>query len=49
MDLADAAVLVMSEMHSRCRVLTIDRTDFSIYRRNDRQIIEFIARPLSER
>ncbi|HVT43678.1 MAG TPA: PIN domain-containing protein [Thermoanaerobaculia bacterium] len=45
MDLADAAIVVMSELHVRSRVLTVDRNDFSIYRRNDRQVIEFIAPP----
>ena len=45
MDLADAAIVAMSESHSRCQVLTVDRNDFSIYRRNDRQAINFIAPP----
>jgi len=43
MDLADASVVVMSDLHRRCQVLTVDRTDFSVYRRNDRQVIDFIA------
>ena len=43
MDLADAAVVVMSELHARCQVLTVDRKDFSIYRRHDRQVIDFLA------
>jgi predicted nucleic acid-binding protein len=43
MDLADAAVVVMSELHSTCRVLTVDRKDFSVYRRHDRQTIDFVA------
>src|SRR5881296_508042 len=43
MDLADASVVVMTELHARSRVLTIDRTDFSVYRRNDRQVIDFIS------
>ncbi len=43
MDLADASIVVMTELHARCRVLTIDRTDFSVYRRNDRQLIDFVA------
>ena len=47
MDLADASIVVMSERHQRCQVLTVDRTDFSIYRRNDRQVIDFIAPPKS--
>jgi hypothetical protein len=45
MDLADASIVVMSELHARSEVFTIDRTDFSIYRRNDRQMIDFIAPP----
>jgi predicted nucleic acid-binding protein len=45
MDLADASIVVMSELHARSQVLTIDRTDFSVYRRNDRQVIDFIAPP----
>jgi hypothetical protein len=43
MDLADASVVVMTELHARSQVLTIDRTDFSVYRRNDRQVIDFIS------
>jgi predicted nucleic acid-binding protein len=43
MDLADASIVVMSERHAKSQVLTVDRTDFSIYRRNDRQVIPFIA------
>ena len=45
MDLADGAVVVMSESHARCQVVTIDRRDFSVYRRNDRQAIDFVAPP----
>jgi predicted nucleic acid-binding protein len=45
MDLADAAVVAMSEAHARCQVLTIDRKDFGVYRRNDRQAIDFVAPP----
>jgi predicted nucleic acid-binding protein len=45
MDLADAAVVVMTELHTRCQVLTVDRKDFSVYRRNDRQAIDFVAPP----
>jgi len=47
MALADASIVVMSERHPRSQVLTVDRTDFSIYRRNDRQVIDFIAPPKS--
>jgi predicted nucleic acid-binding protein len=45
MDLADASIVVMTELHARSQVLTIDRTDFSVYRRNDRQVIDFVAPP----
>ena len=47
MDLADASIVVMSEAHARCQVLTIDRRDFSVYRRNDRQVIDFVSPPRS--
>jgi predicted nucleic acid-binding protein len=47
MDFADACVVTMTEQHRACRVLTVDRKDFSVYRRNDRQVIDFIAPPLS--
>ena len=43
MDLADASIVVLSELHSRSQVVTVDRKDFSMYRRNDRQLIDFIA------
>jgi len=45
MDLADASIVVMSELHARSQVLTIDRKDFSVYRRNDRRTIDFVAPP----
>jgi len=45
MDLADASIVVLSERHARSQVITVDRTDFSIYRRNDRQVLDFIAPP----
>jgi len=43
MGLADASVVVMTELHTRSQVLTIDHRDFSVYRRNDRQVINFIS------
>jgi len=43
MDLADASIVVMTELHARCQVLTIDHKDFSVYRRNDRQVIDFVS------
>ena len=47
MDLADASVVVLSERHPGSRVLTVDRKDFSIYRRNDRQVIDIVTPPES--
>lgn len=40
--LADASIIRLSEIHSRCKVWTIDG-DFRIYRRNGRQAIPVIA------
>jgi hypothetical protein len=34
-DLADASIVVMSELYARSQVLTIDRTDFSIRRSHE--------------
>jgi uncharacterized protein len=45
MDLADASIVVMSERHPRSQVLTVDRKDFRTYRRNDRQVIDYVAPP----
>ncbi len=45
MDLADASIVAMSESHRRCQVLTVDGKDFGVYRRNDRQVIDFVAPP----
>ncbi len=45
MDLADASIVVMSELHARSEVYTVDRKDFTVYRRNDRQMINFVAPP----
>jgi len=45
MDLADASIVAMTELHDRCQVLTVDRNDFGIYRRNERQVITFVAPP----
>ncbi len=33
MDLADASIVRLSELHPRAKVLTVDKTDFKIYRR----------------
>jgi uncharacterized protein len=39
MDLADACLVRMSELHSKCRIWTVDRNDFSTYRRMGRKTI----------
>lgn len=43
MDLADPSIVLRRELHARSRVVTVDRKDFSVYRRNDRQVIDFVA------
>ncbi len=39
MDLADACLVRMTELTPRCKVWTIDRDDFSAYRRHGRQVV----------
>ena len=39
MDLADAGVVRMSELFTRCKVWTVDCADFTAYRRHGRQAI----------
>ena len=36
-DLGDASLVVLSELHPRATLLTIDRRDFETYRRRDRK------------
>lgn len=43
MSLADACLVRMSELARRARVFTLDRRDFSVYRRNGREVIPLIA------
>jgi predicted nucleic acid-binding protein len=45
MDLADACIVRMTEVVRECRVVTLDREDFSIYRRNGRELIPLVAPP----
>ena len=44
-DLADLCLVRMSELHPRHSVITIDRDDFRIYRRNKREVIPLICPP----
>jgi predicted nucleic acid-binding protein len=39
MDFADACVVLMSEAQRDCLVLTVDKTDFDVYRRFGRDVI----------
>jgi predicted nucleic acid-binding protein len=43
MSLADACIVRMSELVRQSRVFTLDRGDFTIYRRNGREVIPLLA------
>jgi len=43
--LADLCLIRMSELHPKLPVITVDRGDFRIYRRNKREIIPTICPP----
>lgn len=45
MDLADATLVRLAELLEDCQVLTIDRQDFSVYRRHGRQVIPLLTPP----
>jgi predicted nucleic acid-binding protein len=42
-DLADLCLILMSEMHPDHSVVTVDRDDFRVYRRNKREIIPLVC------
>ena len=44
-DLADLCLIRMSEIHPRHSVITVDRRDFRVYRRNKRETIPIICPP----
>lgn len=44
-DLADLCLIRMSELHPRHSVITVDREDFRVYRRNKREIIPLVCPP----
>ncbi len=44
-DLADLCLVRMSELFPKHSVITIDRTDFRVYRRNKREIIPILCPP----
>ncbi|MGH7954101.1 MAG: hypothetical protein ACREFE_19575 [Limisphaerales bacterium] len=39
MELADACLVRMTELNSQCKIWTVDRDDFSVYRRHGRQVV----------
>lgn len=43
MDLADACLVVMTEKVSNSVVVTLDATDFAVYRRHEREVIPHIS------
>ncbi len=45
MDLADACLVAMSEQWWDCKVITVDLTDFSTYRRRGRHLIPLLVPP----
>jgi predicted nucleic acid-binding protein len=42
MDFADACLVYMSEQTRDCRIVTIDRADFAVYRRHGREAIPLL-------
>ncbi len=42
-DLADLCLIRLSELHPKHAVITVDRDDFRVYRRNKREVIPLIA------
>ena len=48
MDLADACIVRMTELMRDCHVVTLDRRDFAVYRRNGRDLIPVIAPPVKQ-
>jgi uncharacterized protein len=44
-DLADLCLIRMSELYPRHPVITVDESDFRVYRRNKREVIPLICPP----
>ena len=44
-DLGDASLVILSELHPRARLLTLDRRDFTLYRRRDGRPVPCILPP----
>jgi hypothetical protein len=45
MDLADACLVRMTELTRRCKLWTVDRDDFAVYRRHGRERIPYEVPP----
>ena len=45
--LADLCLIRMSELYPRHAVITVDETDFRVYRRNKREVIPLLCPPMS--
>jgi predicted nucleic acid-binding protein len=43
MQLAEACLVRMSELKHNCRVFTLDKQEFQVYRRFERQVIPLVA------
>jgi predicted nucleic acid-binding protein len=48
-DLADLCLIRMSELYPRHSVITVDREDFRVYRRNKRETVPLICPPAISR
>ncbi len=48
-DLADLCLVRMSELFPKHSVVTVDRSDFAVYRRNKRELISVICPPMTRR
>ncbi len=48
-DLADLCLVRMSELFPKHSIVTVDRSDFAIYRRNKRELISVICPPMTRR
>jgi uncharacterized protein len=44
-DLADLCIIRMSELYPRYTVITVDETDFRVFRRNKREVIPLLCPP----
>lgn len=45
MDMGDATLVVLSERFPRARLITVDRTDFTVYRRTDGTTVPAVMPP----